>query len=157
MARHYSRLTIIGNLTNEPDFNKVSGSKVCNLDVAVNRSYQSNGEWQEETSYVNNISIWGEKASRINDAFQKGDRIFLAGPLKMDEWEQNGQDKSRLSMTARDYSVLDRDDDNSGGRNSGSSQSSNQSNSGNSGFDDDLLDDPAGNGSTQETEDDIPF
>ena len=52
-------ITLVGNLTRDPELRYTSGGRgVASFGVAVNRRYQVNGEWQEQTSFFN-VVAWG--------------------------------------------------------------------------------------------------
>ena len=47
-----SQITLIGNLTVDPIIRyNASGKPSCASSLAVNRRYQANGEWQEDTQF----------------------------------------------------------------------------------------------------------
>jgi single-strand DNA-binding protein len=53
-----NHVTLIGNLVEEPDLRFTpSGVAMAKLRFAVNRRYQKNGEWQEETSFFGG-TLW---------------------------------------------------------------------------------------------------
>lgn len=143
MALHHNRVTLIGNIGSELDTGEHGGDKRVSFDMAVNRNYQQNGEWKEETTWINDLTVWGYGAETIIDKFSKGDRIFIEGRLRQDEWEKDGTEYSKLSVTGE--RVVEMDRDGSGG--SGSPNSNKNDDPG------ELLDDPE----PTETEDDIPF
>ena len=52
-------VTLVGNVTRDPELRYTSGGRgVASFGLAVNRRYQSNGEWQEQTSFFN-VVAWG--------------------------------------------------------------------------------------------------
>lgn len=155
MARHYNRVILIGNIGSEIDVGDHGGTTRVSFDMAVNRNYQQDGEWQEETTWINDLTIWQYGAQIIRDRHSKGDRVFIEGRLRTDEWEKDGTTYTKLSVTGERVVPMAKntEDGNGDGRSSSSSSSGDSSDSGGSGSADDLLDDPGG----QETEDDIPF
>ena len=53
-------VTLVGNLTREPELRFTNGGRaVATFGMAVNRRYQVNGEWQEQTSFFN-VVAWGQ-------------------------------------------------------------------------------------------------
>ena len=53
-------VTLIGNLTRDPELRFTTGGRgVASFGLAVNRRYQQNGEWQEQTSFFN-VVCWGD-------------------------------------------------------------------------------------------------
>ncbi|MGA0366183.1 MAG: single-stranded DNA-binding protein, partial [Ilumatobacteraceae bacterium] len=58
-------ITVVGNLTRDPELRFTqSGKPTVTLGLAVNRRYQVNGEWQEQTSYMN-VVAWDQLAENI--------------------------------------------------------------------------------------------
>ena len=60
MARGFSKVIVMGNLTRDPELRSTpSGTQVCSFSVAVNRSYKgSNGDMVDSVSYFD-CSAWG--------------------------------------------------------------------------------------------------
>ena len=55
-------ITLVGNLTRDPELRYTTGGRgVASFGLAVNRRYQVNGEWQEQTSFFN-VVAWGNSA-----------------------------------------------------------------------------------------------
>ena len=127
MARSFNQVTLMGNLTRDPDLRQIpSGQSVCNFSLALNRSYKgSDGNWQEATDYVDVIA-WGPLGERVAQYVTKGRPVLVSGRLQSRQWEQDGQKRNKLEVVANDVTFL-------GGRNdSGDSGGSNYSSGGSS-------------------------
>jgi len=114
MARSLNQVTLMGNLTRDPELrNTPNGQNVTNFSIALNRSYKdSGGEWQEATDYVD-IVCWGPLAERVNQYLSKGRRCLVQGRIQSRAWEQEGQKRSKVEVLANDVTFLDgRSDDN---------------------------------------------
>lgn len=94
-------VTLIGNLTREPELRYTTGGRgVCSFGLAVNRRYQSNGEWQEETSFFN-VNCWGDLGENIAASFAKGARAIVTGRLEQRSWDtQDGDKRSVVEVVA---------------------------------------------------------
>ena len=58
-------ITLVGNLTRDPELRFTqSGKPTVTLGLAVSRRYQVNGEWQEQTSFMN-VVAWDQLAENI--------------------------------------------------------------------------------------------
>lgn len=109
MARHLNKVFLIGNLTDDPELRYTpNDTAVADFSLALNRSYQdSNGEWQEETDYVD-ITVWDKQAENASQYLEKGSKTFLEGRLDHQTWEtDSGDRRSKLEVTARNLIFLD--------------------------------------------------
>jgi single-strand DNA-binding protein len=96
----FNRVVLVGNLTKTPELRQVpSGLSVTEIDLAVNdRRKSSTGEWIDETTYVNNVTLWGRQAEVACEYASKGSSILVEGRLKLDTWESEGQKRSKLKV-----------------------------------------------------------
>jgi single-strand DNA-binding protein len=96
-----NKVMLIGNLTRDPETRHTpKGSAVCDLSLAVNRTYVTDsGEKMQEVTYVD-ITLWGKQAESAGQYLHKGRAVFIEGRLQMDTWEdkQTGQKRSRLKV-----------------------------------------------------------
>ncbi len=84
-------ITLIGNLTRDPELRYTTGGRgVASFGLAVNRRYQQNGEWQEQTSFFN-IVCWGELGENAAATLTKGARAIVTGRLEQRSWETAGR------------------------------------------------------------------
>ena len=72
-------VTLIGNLTRDPELRYTTGGRgVASFGLAVNRRYQVNGEWQEQTSFFN-VVCWAELGENVAASLGKGSRAIVTG------------------------------------------------------------------------------
>ena len=118
MARSLNQVTLMGNLTRDPELRQTpTGQNVTSFSLALNRSYKDqSGEWQEATDYID-IVCWGPLAERVAQYLSKGRRCLVQGRLQSRSWEQDGQKRSKVEVLANDVTFLDARGD--GGDNSG--------------------------------------
>lgn len=92
-------MTIIGNLTGEPELRFTqSGAAMLTGSIASNRRYQVNGEWQEETSYINYIA-WRELAENCAATLSKGMRVIATGRLQQRTYvDKEGKNRSSYDL-----------------------------------------------------------
>ncbi|MFH5802740.1 single-stranded DNA-binding protein [Alienimonas sp. DA493] len=124
MAASFNRVIIMGNLTRDPEVRYIpSGMAVCDLGVAVNRSWydkQSNSR-KEEVTFVD-VTLWGRTAEVAGEYLSKGRSVHIEGYLKMDEWQDktSGQKRTKLKVVADSMQMVGgRGDDDGGGRSGG--------------------------------------
>src|ERR1035438_5644624 len=108
MARSLNQVTLMGNLTRDPELRQTpNGQNVCSFSLALNRSYKDqSGEWQEATDYVD-IVAWGPLAERVSQYLSKGRRCLVQGRLQSRSWEQDGVKRSKVEVLANDVTFLD--------------------------------------------------
>jgi single-strand DNA-binding protein len=126
MARSLNQVTLMGNLTRDPELRQTpSGQNVTSFSLALNRSYKdASGEWQEATDYID-IVCWGPLAERVAQYLSKGRRCLVQGRVQSRNWEQDGQKRSKVEVLANDVTFLDsRGDGDGGGSGAGGNDSS---------------------------------
>jgi single-strand DNA-binding protein len=108
MARSLNQVTLMGNLTRDPELRQTpNGQNVTSFSLALNRSYKdSSGEWQEATDYID-IVCWGPLAERVAQYLSKGRRCLVQGRVQSRAWEQDGQKRSKVEVLANDVTFLD--------------------------------------------------
>src|SRR5438270_569791 len=108
MARSLNQVTLMGNLTRDPELRQTpNGQNVTSFSLALNRSYKdASGEWQEATDYID-IVCWGPLAERVAQYMSKGRRCLVQGRLQSRSWEQDGAKRSKVEVLANDVTFLD--------------------------------------------------
>ena len=99
MSYTHSHITLVGNLTRDPECRATSSSQVANFSIAVNRRYKQGEEMREEVAFID-CEAWGFIAQRLQERGHKGKTVFCEGYFKQDNWEdkQTGQKRSRLRV-----------------------------------------------------------
>jgi len=94
-------VTLIGNLTRDPELRFTTGGRgVASFGLAVNRRYQQNGEWQEQTSFFN-VVCWGDLGENAATSLTKGSRVIVTGRLEQRSWEtQENEKRSVVEVVA---------------------------------------------------------
>jgi len=156
MARSLNQVTLMGNLTRDPEVRTTpTGQSVCSFSLALNRAYQDkSGQWQEATDFVD-IVAWGPLGERVGQYLSKGRRALVQGRLQSRSWEQDGQKRSKLEVLANDVTFLDgRGEGGEGGNQGGASAPSAAPSNGGNKKDDVVINDI---GDEPINLDDIPF
>lgn len=106
-----NKVMLIGNLTREPEVRYTpKGSAVCDLGIAVNRTYVTDsGEKMQETTYVD-VVVWSRLAEIAAQYLHKGSPVFIEGRLQMDTWEDKAtmQKRTKLRVVADNLQFLGR-------------------------------------------------
>ena len=116
MARSFNKVILVGNLTRDIELRHTNSSlAVTDLGLAVNdRRKNPQGEWVEEVTFVD-ITLWGRQAEVAHEYLSKGSRVLIEGRLKLDTWESDGQQRSKLKVVGNNMVML-------GGRGEGGGQ-----------------------------------
>jgi single-strand DNA-binding protein len=94
-------VTLVGNITRDPELRFTNGGRaVASFGLAVNRRYQVNGEWQEQTSYFN-VTAWGQLGENAAQSLNKGSRAIVSGRLEQREYEtRDGEKRNVVEVVA---------------------------------------------------------
>lgn len=108
MARSLNQVTLMGNLTRDPELRQTpTGQNVTSFSLALNRSFKdSSGAWQDATDYIDCVA-WGPLAERVSQYLSKGRRCLVQGRVQSRSWEQDGQKRSKVEVLAADVTFLD--------------------------------------------------
>lgn len=98
-------LTIIGNLTNEPELRTTpNGKNVCNFSVAVNRRNRVEG--QPEADFFR-VSAWGQLGENCAKYLAKGRKVCVVGSVSVRTYEnQNHEVRANMEVNAGDVQFL---------------------------------------------------
>ncbi len=101
MAANLNKVLLMGNLTRDPEVKYTpKGTAVGDLSMAINDSYKAqDGTIKEVVTYVD-VEVWGRTAENCKQYLSKGRPVFVEGQLKLDQWEQDGQKRSKLKVRA---------------------------------------------------------
>src|SRR5882672_6181823 len=105
----FNKVILLGNLTRDPEVRYTpKGSAVCDLGLAVNRSYTlDSGEKREEVTFVD-VVLWARLAEIAGEYLKKGRPVFIEGRLQLDTWDdkQSGQKRSKLKVVGEGMQLL---------------------------------------------------
>ncbi len=114
-----NRLTIIGNLTHDPELRTTpSGDSVCSFSVAVNRRQrrdaQNNG--QPEADFFR-VSAWRQLGENCAKYLAKGRKVAVVGSVSVRTYQANdGTTRATMEVNATDVEFLSsRNDGEAGG------------------------------------------
>ena len=114
----FNKVVLVGNLTRDVELRNAGNSVVTDLGMAVNDRVKRDGEWVDEATFVD-VTLWGRTAEVAGEYLTKGSPVLIEGRLKFEQWEQDGQKRSKLKVVGDKMQML-------GGKSGGgSSQASN--------------------------------
>lgn len=90
-SRGVNRVTILGNLGNDPEVKyTASGSAIANLTVATSESWndKATGEKKEITEW-HRVVLFGKLAEVAGEYLRKGSQVYIEGQLRTRKWTDN--------------------------------------------------------------------
>ena len=109
MSRGVNRVTLIGNLGQDPEIRHTqNGTAIANLRVATSESWKDKqtGERQERTEW-HTVVFFGKVAEICQQYLRKGSQIYVEGSLQTRKWQdQNGNDRYSTEIKGRDMQML---------------------------------------------------
>ncbi len=114
----FNKIILVGNLTRDIELRYSQGGMgIAKTAIATSRKFTSNGEKKEEVCFVD-ITFFGRSAEVANQYLRKGSKILVEGRLNFEQWvDQNGQKRSKHSVTVETMQMLDSKGDSQGGYN----------------------------------------
>lgn len=110
MAFSLNRVTILGNIGNEPESRFLpNGGAVCSFSVATSERWKdkNTGQQQERTEW-HKVVFFGKPAEIISELAGKGRKIYVEGKLSTRKWQdQSGQDRWTTEIVGSDFILLD--------------------------------------------------
>ena len=111
----FNQVTLVGNCTRDPEIRHLQdGTAVCDIGLAVNETWKdAQGNKREDVLFID-CSCWKRLAEIAAEYLQKGSPVLLAGKLKMDRWEKDGQKFSKIKLTVERLQLLGSKNDGGG-------------------------------------------
>lgn len=111
---NYNHTVLTGNLTRDPQLKYLpSQTPVVEFGFASSRVYNGpDGQRREDTLFVDCVA-YGGLATVIHEHARKGRPLLVAGFLKYEQWEKDGQKRNKIRLVVREFSFLNTGD---GGR-----------------------------------------
>jgi len=142
MAGSYNRITLVGNLTRDPEIRYVeSGKAVTKFALAVNRRSKAG----DETMFID-IVAWDRLGEICNQYLKKGMSTLVEGRLSIRDYtNKDGEKRRAVEVVASDMQMLDSKNRGANGDFTGGSSTGRASAGGGSDF------------TEEQVEDEIPF
>ena len=112
MSRSLNKVTLIGNLGNDPEVRSTTGgNRVANFSLATSRTWNdASGQKQEKTEWHRCI-VWNTKGSQLADIVEryvkKGDKLYVEGRIEYRQWQdKDGQTRYSTEINVRELIML---------------------------------------------------
>lgn len=94
-----NKVCITGRIANDLDMRQTTnGKSVMDISVAVN-------EGKNATTFIP-VTVWEGSAKYLSDYAKKGTKIEVTGRIKVDSYEQDGQKRKKVYVTAESVEIL---------------------------------------------------
>jgi len=135
---NFNQVVIVGNLTRDPEVKFIpSGTAVAAFGVAVNEKYKTGEQWKERVNFFD-VEAWGKLAEICGENLKKGRNVLVAGALRYESWEKDGEKKSRIKIVADKVQFLGSKPDDGSGTKSPAKEKASTNNDANNVPDDDI-------------------
>ena len=102
----FNKMIAMGNLTKDPVLRTIpSGAQVCDMTLATNRTFLVGGEKREETCFID-VAVWGKQGEACGKFLKKGRPVLIEGRLVLQQWEKDGEKRSKHIITAERVQFL---------------------------------------------------
>jgi single-strand DNA-binding protein len=112
VSRSLNKVTLIGNLGNDPEVRSTSGgNRVATFSLATRRSWNGpTGDRQEKTEWHRCV-VWNTKTSQLADIVEKyvkkGDKLYVEGRIEYRQWQdKEGQTRYSTEINVRELIML---------------------------------------------------
>jgi len=109
MSRGINKVTLIGNLGNDPDVRYTAGgAAVSNISLATTDSWRDKetGEQQDRTEW-HKVVFFGRLAEIVSEYLRKGSQVYVEGRLQTRKWQdKEGHDRYTTEIVANEMQML---------------------------------------------------
>lgn len=103
----FNQIVLVGNLTRDPKLSYLpSQTAVVEFGIAATSSWTGkDGVKKEDTLFIDCRAFAGQ-AETINKYLKKGNPVLVAGKLKYETWEKDGNKRSKHTVTVEKCQFL---------------------------------------------------
>ena len=108
IIRSLNRVTLIGNLTRDPELGKTDGGiSVCNFSVATDRSWTTEAGVKKEETEFHRVIAWQKLAEICVELLFKGSKVYVDGRLSTRKFTgKDGIERISTEVIANDVIIL---------------------------------------------------
>lgn len=105
----FNKVILVGNLTRDVELKYFPSGNGCvaTLGLAVNRKVKKqDGSQIDDTCFID-AKVYGRTAEVANQYLRKGSKVLIEGRIAQENWEQNGQKRSKHIIQGESIQMLD--------------------------------------------------
>ena len=112
MSRSLNKVTLIGNLGNDPEVRSTTGgNRVATFSLATSRSWNDQSGAKQEKTEWHRCVVWNTKGSQLADIVEKyvkkGDKIYVEGRIEYRQWQdKDNQTRYSTEINVRELIML---------------------------------------------------
>ena len=112
MSRSLNKVTLIGNLGNDPEVRSTSGgNRVATFSLATSRTWNSTSRERQEKTEWHRCVAWNSKFSTLADVVEKyvhkGDKLYVEGRIEYRQWsDKEGQTRYSTEINVQELIML---------------------------------------------------
>lgn len=95
-------ITIRGHVGNEPEHIVVGNTSKVTFRVAHTHRFRrgQDAEWEDAPTVWLTVECWRHLAANVLASVRRGEPVVVVGRLRTQEWESNGEPRSRVVLQA---------------------------------------------------------
>jgi single-strand DNA-binding protein len=98
---YLNEVKIVGRATADAQVKQIGAdSKVATFRIVSNRQIKKRDGTKGEKSTFVDVEVWGQRAEYAGNYVKRGTPVLVQGQLETDEWEKDGQKRSKLKIYA---------------------------------------------------------
>jgi single-strand DNA-binding protein len=112
VSRSLNKVTLIGNLGNDPEVRSTTGgSRVATFSLATSRQWNDAAGGKQEKTEWHRCVVWNTKSSQLADIVEryvkKGDKLYVEGRIEYRQWQdKEGQTRYSTEINVRELIML---------------------------------------------------
>src|SRR5215208_8261238 len=112
MSRSLNKVTLIGNLGNDPEVRSTTGgNRVATFSLATSRSWNDAAGTKQEKTEWHRCVVWNTKSSQLADIVEKyvkkGDKLYVEGRIEYRQWQdKENQTRYSTEINVRELTML---------------------------------------------------
>ncbi len=112
MSRSLNKVTLIGNLGNDPEVRSTTGgSRVATFSLATSRQWNDAAGAKQEKTEWHRCVVWSTKTSNLADIVEryvkKGDKLYVEGRIEYRQWQdKDNQTRYSTEINVRELIML---------------------------------------------------
>ena len=97
---------LVGRLTRDAELKYTnSGQAICHFSGATSSRRKKGDQWVDESSFWD-VDLWGKQGESLNQYLTKGKLVAVEGTMRQDRWEQDGQTRTKVLISANTVQLL---------------------------------------------------